>query len=44
MFAEGPTPKVSGAEAPKVRRVPTLAMKMPEAWPVLAFALNAQLG
>ena len=34
----GLTPKVSGAGAPKVRRAPTLAMKMPKAWPVLASA------
>jgi hypothetical protein len=26
------------------RRVPTQAMKMPKAWPVLASALNRQLG
>ena len=34
----GLTPKVSGAGAPEVRRAPTLAMKMPKAWPVLASA------
>ena len=27
-----------------MRRVPTWAMKMPKAWPMLASALNAQLG
>jgi hypothetical protein len=32
------TPKVSGAEAPQVRRAPTLAMKMAKPWPVLASA------
>ena len=32
------TTKVSGAGAPKVRRAPTQAMKMPKAWPVLASA------
>ena len=37
-FREGLTRKVSGAGAPKVRRAPTQAMKMPKAWPVLASA------
>ena len=27
-----------------MRRVPTQAMRMPKAWPMLAFALNDQLG
>jgi len=34
----GLTTKVSGAGAPKVRRAPTQAMRMPKAWPVLASA------
>jgi len=34
-FTQGLTPKVSGAGAPKVRRVPILAMKMAKPWPVL---------
>src|SRR3989344_190298 len=34
----GLTTKVSGAGATKVRRVPTQAMRMPKAWPVLASA------
>jgi hypothetical protein len=38
------TTKVSGAGAPKVRRAPSLAMKMAKPWPVLASALNRQLG
>ena len=32
------TLKVSGAGVPKVRRAPTLAMKMAKPWPVLASA------
>ena len=38
VLREGLTTKVSGAGAPKVRRAPTQAMKMPKAWPVLASA------
>ena len=38
VFREGLTTKVSGAEAPQVRRAPTLAMKMAKPWPVLASA------
>jgi hypothetical protein len=38
VLREGLTPKVSGAGAPKVRRAPTQAMRMPKAWPVLASA------
>ena len=38
VFSIGLTTKVSGAGAPKVRRAPTQAMRMPKAWPVLASA------
>ncbi len=38
VFREGLTTKVSGAEAPQVRRAPTQAMRLPKAWPVLASA------
>jgi hypothetical protein len=38
VFREGLTLKVSGAGAPKVRRAPTQAVRMPKAWPVLASA------
>ena len=38
VFVESLTNKVSGAGAPKVRRVPTLAIKMAKPWPVLASA------
>ena len=38
VFKRDLTTKVSGAGAPKVRRAPTQATKMPKAWPVLASA------
>jgi hypothetical protein len=39
-----PNAKVNRRRRPKGRRVPTLANKMAKPWPVLASALNDQLG
>jgi hypothetical protein len=38
LYLRKPNAEVSGAGAPKVRRAPTWAMRMPKAWPMLASA------